>query len=386
MARKYGTGALYQRKSDDRWIGRLPDGRGGYRYLTGTDEGDVRRRLDEARRERDRTISASPRGGERVRDLVTRYQAEVDPVRNRWRTLANNRQAARDYILPTLGHIRVRQLEPRDVQRMVNGMVGRGLSPRTAGNAVSTLSAILRHAIREGTLERNVATLAILPQTTGERLPSLTTDQLLAFLAATKGEPLWPAWALLASTAMRSGELLGLRWRDIGPDDATVTIAGQYRTIVETDEQGRRTALVFERQEPKTPRSRRTLHLPDLAREAIRAQRAQATSAVVVFARKGGDGPLNGSWLSRRFHDALIAHGLPTVRLHSLRHSAIVAYLDATGGDIRAAQAIAGHGSVTTTLNTYGTEADEARKRAAGAFDRMVAKPRVSRSRKTRGA
>ena len=62
--RQYGHGSLYQRGSDGRWIARLPDGRGGYRYLSGTDREDVRRRLEEARRERDRTRSASPRGGQ----------------------------------------------------------------------------------------------------------------------------------------------------------------------------------------------------------------------------------------------------------------------------------------------------------------------------------
>lgn len=369
MTRKYGSGSLYQR-SDGRWIGRLPDGRGGHTYRTGTDRDDVARRLEEARRERDRKTSGTSRGGERVRELVARYQEDVDPVRNRWKTLHNNRQLAHDHILPAIGHIRVRQLEVRDVQRMVNGMIAKGLAPRTAGNAVSTLSAILREAMREGTLERNVASLAILPRATGERLPSLTTEQLMAFIEDTRGEPLWPVWALLGSTGIRIGELLGLRWRDLGPGDATVTISGQYRVISEKDADGRQVALTFQRQEPKTPKSRRTLHLPALAREAIRVQRAQATSLDVIFARANGHGPLNQSWVNRRFHDALDARNLPRVRLHSLRHSAIVAYLDATGGDIRAAQAVAGHGSVTTTLNTYGQDADAARKKAAEAFDR----------------
>jgi integrase len=366
MARKYGTGSLYRRSDNGRWVGRLPDGRGGYRYFTGTDREDVRKRMDEARRARDRKTSSTPRGGERVRDLVVRYQRDVDPVRNRWKTVKNNAQVARDHIVPTLGSIRVTQLEPGDVQAMVNGMVARGLSVRTAGNAVATLSAMLRHAMREGVLERNVASLVVMPQATTERLPSLTTEQLRAFLAATKGESLWPVWAVLGTTGMRIGELLGLRWRDLGPGDATVTISGQFRTIVTAD------AIVFERQEPKTPKSRRTLHLPDLAREAIRVQRAQGRSIDVVFSRESGHGPMDRAWLSRRFHAALTAHGLPSVRLHSLRHSAIVAYLDATNGDIRAAQAIAGHQSVTTTLDTYGTEADAARKRGAEAFDRMM--------------
>lgn len=371
MTRKYGTGSLYQRQSDGRWIGRLPDGRGGYRYVSRVDREETRRLLDEMRRERDRKTSATPsRGGERVRDLVARYQADVDPVRNRWKTLANNKQMARDHILPTIGSIRVRQLEPADVQRMVNGMIAAGLSPRTAGNAVTTLSSMLRHAMREGTIDRNVCSLVVLPQSKSERLPSLTTDQLQTFLTATKGTPLWPVWAMLSATGMRTGELLGLRWRDLGPDDAWVTIAGQYRTVVERDDDGRPVALAFQRQEPKTPGSRRTVYLTPNAQEALRVQRAQSRSIDVIFSRDSGQGPLNHAWLIRRFHDALAAHGLPRVRLHSLRHTAAMRMLDESGGDIRAVGAVLGHQSIATTVNVYGAEADEARKRMAALMAR----------------
>lgn len=374
MTRKYGTGSLHQRSSDGRWIGRLPDGRGGHRYVTGTDPDDVRRRLDELRRERDRTTSATPRGGERLRDLIARYQSDVEPHRNRWKTLANNRQMARDHINPALGHIRVRQLQPRDVQRMVNGMVASGLSPRTAGNAIATLSAVLRHAMREGDLERNVASLATIPQHRVEPPPSLTTEQLRQFLEATKGEDLWPLWTLLGTTGIRIGEALGLRWRDLSPGDVTATIAGQYRVVVEKDEQGKRTALVFVRQEPKTPGSHRVLHLPTLAREAIRVQRAQATSAVVVFARASGEGPLGQAWVVREFHKALTRHKLPDVRLHSLRSSAIVAVLGVTGGNLLVAKEMAGHSSINTTISSYARQADEARQSAAEAMDRVMQK------------
>lgn len=119
-------------------------------------------------------------------------------------------------------------------------------------------------------------------------------------------------------------------------------------------------------------KSRRVLHVPALGREALRVQRAQATSAIVVFARADGGGPLNGSWLTRRFHDALTAHGLPSVRIHSLRHSAAVLMLDATGGDIRAVSAVLGHANIQTTVGIYGHEADEARRKAAAAVDGVL--------------
>lgn len=368
--RRYATGALYQRQSDGRWIGRLPDGRGGYGYFTGTDRDEVRRRLDEARRQRDRTTSATPRGGERVRDVIARYQRDIDPLRSRPKTLATNAMAARDHINPAIGTLRIRQLELRDVQRMVDRMTAAGLAPKTVRNTVSILRTILTQAMREGVVDRNAASLAVLPPTRRERLPSLTTDQLRAFLDATRGTPMWPVWVMLATTGMRASELLGLRWRDVG--EGTVTIEGTYRTAVERDADGRPTATLFVRMPTKTPRSRRTVHLPALAREAMAVQRAQATSAVVVFARASGEGPMNTAMVNRAFHAALTAQGLPSVRLHSLRHSSAVAMLDATGGDLRAVGAVLGHSSINTTVSVYGAEADDARRRAAAAMDRAM--------------
>ena len=75
MTRRHGTGSLYQRR-DGRWIGRLPDGRGGHVHFTGTDPDDVERRMDAARRERDRTTSSGVRGAERLRDLADRYMTK----------------------------------------------------------------------------------------------------------------------------------------------------------------------------------------------------------------------------------------------------------------------------------------------------------------------
>lgn len=307
-----------------------------------------------------------------MRDLMARYAVEVDQVQNRWHTVENNAQAVRDYILPTIGTIRVAQLEAADVQRMVDGMIARGLSPRTAGNAVHTLSAALKDAMRRDELDRNVATLARIPRQHREPHPALTTAQFRHLLDVTKGDPLWPAWVLLGTTGLRIGELLGLRWTDIGPGDRTITIAGQYRRIVERDEQGRQTALRFRREEAKTPGSHATIEVPAKAREAIRVQRAQATSAIVVFARASGEGPIDRAWLSRRFHAACAAAGLPDVRVHSLRSTAIVAVIESTGGNLLAAKEFARHGNIQTTISRYAQTVAEARRAAMEGMDRAM--------------
>jgi integrase len=370
MARKYGSGALYQRQSDGRWIGRLPDGRGGYRYVSRVDREETRRLLDEMRRERDRSLSASGtrRGGERLRDLLDRYLGTIAPQRARARTLEGYRQIARDHIIPTIGSIRVAQLDASDAQRLVDTMTAAGHAPSTVRNAITLLSGALRQAMREGGTDRNVASLAVLPRQNRRALPSLTTEQVGAFIEATRGERFWPVWTLAANTGMRISEVLGLRWADV--TGTTVTVAGQWRRAGIVDGE-----MEWHREQPKTEQSRRTVHLPPLGVEALTVAKAAARSPLHVFARSDG-APVDRSAVTKAFHKALMKHGYPSVRFHSLRHSAASGMLEATGGDLRAVSAVLGHASVNTTVAIYGKEADAARKRAAEAWGRALGKVR----------
>ena len=387
MVRRHGHGTVFRRSSDGRIIGRLPDGRGGHRQVSRPDAPgaweEVRRELDAMRRERDRTLrsSATVRGGERLRELVARYLDTIAPRRVRARTLEGHRQIARDHLIPALGSIRVAQLDVADAQHMVERMTAAGHAPSTVRNAVVLLSVVLRQAMREETIDRNVASLVALPRQRQRTLPSLTTDEVAAFIEATRGERFWPAWTLAATTGMRISEVLGLRWEDVLPsasDPRAVAITGQWRrgAIVQGADGPERE---WHRDPTKTERSRRTVPLSPLGIEALTVARTAARSPVHVFARSDG-GPVDRSAVTKAFHKALTKHGHPSVRFHSLRHAAASGMLDATGGDLRAVSAMLGHASINTTVSIYGKEADEARKRAAEAWGAaLVMRKRVQK-------
>lgn len=362
---RYGEGTLFQR-SNGRWEGRLPDGHGGYRTVTGTDRDEVRARLRQLRRERDaRRRDSERRGGERLRDFLPRWLDDVAALRVRSRTLHGHRQIVENHLVPRLGRILVSDLGHADVQRMVTALSA-DHAPQTVHNIVRVLSSALEQARREELVTVNVARLAVLPQRGREPLPALTTEQLRSFLGATKEHPHWPLWALAAATGMRQGELIALRWMDVDAAAGTVTVSGTLRTRFEGA--GRDRELVVVREEPKTPKSRRTLHLPALGRAALEVQKARATSATYVFARRNG-WPLDPGQVTRIFQRELAAQQLPDVRFHSLRHTAAMTMLDHVGGDLRAVSSVLGHSTITTTVNVYGAHADEARKRGAAAMD-----------------
>lgn len=365
---RYGDGTLFQR-ANGRWEGRLPDGHGGYRSVSGTDKDEVRARLRRLRQERDgKRRDSTRRGGERLRDFLPRWLETTAALRLRARTLHGHRQIVENHLVPRLGRIMVTDLTHQDVQRMVAALSA-DHAPQTVHNIVRVLSSALEHARREELVTTNVARLAILPQRGRDPLPSLSTEQLRGFLLASKGKPHWPLWALAAATGMRQGELRALRWMDVDLVAGTVTVAGTLRMRFEGT--GRDRELVVVREEPKTPKSRRTLHLPALGRAALEAQKARATSATYVFARPNG-WPLDPGQVTRLFQRELVAQGLPEVRFHSLRHSAAMTMLDHVGVDLRAVSAVLGHSTISQTVDTYGAHADEARKRAARAMDEAM--------------
>ncbi len=364
MGAKHGQGRVFRRSSDGRWIGKVPDGTGGHRYVTATTEAEAKRRLTALRKAMG--TSSSPGGG-RLLDHVERWFRDVAPGRYRGRTAATNEAQARLHILPMLGRFRLTEIRPSDVQRMLDAMSARGYAAQTVINVAHILSVVMRDAEADGIIPRNPVRLVRLPKRERPNLPSLSTPEVQRFLDATRGEPMWPAWALAFATGIRVGELCGLRWADWDREARTLTIDGQWQRMAEP---GR---VRYVRRPGKTANSRRMLHLPALGTEALTVQLAQATSAVVMFATPQGH-PRHPTHVSRTFRESLAAHGFPHVRLHSLRHAAAVAMLDQSGGDVVAVSKVLGHSTLSITVDTYGQEADEARKRGATYMDLALTK------------
>ena len=358
----YGTGSVYQRSRDGRWIGRISDGRGGQRYVNRATEQEARKALRELARElRPSRSSTSRQGGDRVAAYLARWLDDAAAAKLRPRTLEGYRQLVDQHIVPAVGRYRLADLEAPDVQRMVNGMLRAGYAPGTARHALKVLKVALGQAERWGLVERNVARLVASPRIPRRELRRLTADEARAFLAATKEDPHWPIWVLALTTGMRQGEILSLRPQDVDTRRGTVTVASTLRRV---------SRHVWERDEPKTPQSRRTLPLAGLAVEALRLAKGRATSTKLLFARADGK-PLERSWVTHRFQLALEAQGLPSIPFHNLRHTAAALLLDANGGDLRMVSGYLGHSTITTTVDLYGGIAEQARKRAADAMDQV---------------
>src|SRR5207247_4710801 len=121
-------------------------------------------------------------------------------------------------------------------------------------------SKILSSALDEEKDARNVARQAKRRKARKVEMKSRTREQMNMFLDSVKEDRLFALWRLACRTEMRRGELAGLRWADVDLDAGELSVR-QNLVIVGT------TATI---QEPKTPRSKRTIALDDATIEVLR--------------------------------------------------------------------------------------------------------------------
>ena len=347
-------GSIYKR-TDGRWAAAINLGWQAGRRKRKTFYGETRRVVQEQ-------LSAALRAQQQGLPMVSERQT-VELFLDRWlsdsveprlkpRTYQSYAEIVRLHLSPSLGRIRLAKLTPQQVQRLINEKLSDGLSPRRVQYIHAVLRCALGQAEKWGLVPRNVAKLADAPHVPRFEIRPLTSEQAQEFLAAVKGDRLEAVYAVALAVGLRKGEALGLRWDDIDLETGTIAVRHSLQRI------DKKLQLV----EPKSARSRRTLALPSVLQTALRAHRARQLEERLragstwqetgfVFTTPIGM-PLDGANVSRAFHRALEAAGLPRQRFHDLRHAAASLML-AQGVPARVVMEALGHSQISLTMNLY---------------------------------
>ena len=136
------------------------------------------------------------------------------------------------HVVPRIGGIALQDVTPAMLNIMysellANGRLdGRGgLAPKTVHYIHTILHRAFRDACKWNLLARNPATSADPPKPTAARdMKTWSASELNTFLDQLKGTRVYPVMLVLATTGMRRGEVLGLRWADVDLDLKTVAI------------------------------------------------------------------------------------------------------------------------------------------------------------------
>ncbi len=274
-----------------------------------------------------------------------------------WQSYATNVDA---YIVPKLGTVPLQAVTPSMLtgfyaDLLASGRRSRegGLSPRTVAFTHQILRKALSEAVRWGRLARNPADQASPPRQSRPEMRCWSAEELRAFLEHVKGDRYFPAWLLVASTGLRRGELLGLRWKDVDLEASRIAITQALLSV--------RNRLSVS--PPKTASSRRSVALDARTTAALRAhRRAQLEERLalggdwpdhdLVFTREDGE-PLHPDRFSRDwFRQHVRAAGLRRIRFHDLRHTHATLALQA-GVHPKVVSDRLGHSTVSITLDTY---------------------------------
>lgn len=276
------------------------------------------------------------------------------------------------YVRGPLGQRRIDRLQPLDIQKVYGEMQARGLSARVVRHTHSVLHNALKQAAKWGIIARNPSDLVDLPKVQHKERRVLTPDEAVSFLEAAGEMPHGLLFEFALLTGMRPEEYLALKWSDVDFERSTAQVR---RALVR-----HKKSWSFE--EPKTPRSRRTIFLPpQLLHRLATHKRRQAEDRLragsewqafdLVFCGEQGT-PLSIPNITYRYFRPILKKAeLPRIRLYDLRHSCATLLLIAEENPKVVSERL-GHSTVVLTLDTYSHVLPTMQRRATARLQEML--------------
>ncbi len=270
-------------------------------------------------------------------------------------TFRNYSDTIRVHIIPALGQIPIGHLTPQAIQGYISQKLHEGrLSSTSVQYHYGVLREALGHARRWGILMRNPCALVNAPRRQAVEMRVWDEEQVRLFLAeAKRSSPYYRLYLAALLTGMRQGELLGLRWKDLGPALGVASVQQTFYRL------GRKQLF----KEPKTARARRTVVLAEALKtelHRLREEQAELRNLLgdeyedndLVFCQPNGK-PLHAHNVVRRdFRSVTKRVRLPRIRFHDLRHTHAT-HLLRQGVHPKVVQERLGHSTPAFTLAIY---------------------------------
>jgi integrase len=307
----------------------------------------------------ERDLLRSVRTGRRVLAARTTFG---DFLRDRWlpaldadprlkpTTKAGYRNASR-HLIRHLGAVRLDVLAGDDLERLYGELRALGRSESLCHMVHVTAHKALGAAVRWRLVGFNPADDAAAPAQAAPQPKAWTSEQVGRFLDVAADDRWAPLWRLAATTGMRRGELVGIRWSDLDLDRAALTVANNITVVDHILHDGT----------PKGNRAR-SLRLDGGTVAALRTWRRTQAGERLAMGGVWPDHDLVFTWpdgsvvhpdvVTRTYKRLVAKAGLPLLRLHALRHAWATNALRA-GVDVKDVATRLGHSSTRITHDIY---------------------------------
>lgn len=368
--------------------GRTSDGKQIRRYLTYIPEkGMTERQIEKEVQRRAILFEEQCKNGQAVADgrikldeYIPIYLGNAKMVLSP-QVLKDYTAALKKYVVPTLGHLKIKDIKPLHVQQFVNQLqevktartpTGK-LSPSSIRRYYTALQSVLHSAYKLDLIPFNPADSdrITLPKIEEQKTEIFTPEEISDILEYLESEPLQfkTLIHLALNTGCRRGELVGLKWSDIDFKTGVITIQrSNYKLPKEP----------IKSKVPKTGHTRRVTVPPHCIKllRTYRAEQAQYRFSLGdkwqgdnwVFIQADG-APMYPSSPTLMFDKFLKRHNLKHRKFHALRHTSATLLLS-TGTNIKNVASRLGHTQLKTT-NRYVHAVEQADKEAANTFETM---------------
>lgn len=353
MARR-GTN-IYLRR-DGRWEARYvkdrKDGKTYFGYVYGKSHQEAKEKQTLARNLWLAGAKAREEGNAKLGTISEEWliasEAQLKPS-----TVAKYRDYLRCYILPAFGEKKMAEISDADVSGFClellkhGGEEGKGLSPKI----VSEIFRVMKH-LRTCAISRRCDVgyspdcVHIKQKQHELRVFTPAEQERLQEHLEASSDPVCLGILLCLFTGIRIGELCGLTWDDISPENRELRIRRTLQRISCNEPGSAKTKIVIT--PPKSEHSRRTIPLP----EGICARLAAEKRPGAVFLTGEADRHLEPRTMLNRFKAVLTACNIKDAKFHALRHTFATKWVE-KGLDVKCLSAILGHSTVNITLNRY---------------------------------
>jgi len=265
--------------------------------------------------------------------MLTYKQGVSEGTQRMYLSVINN------HVLPSLGYYKLRDIKPAHLQTVVNGIAD---MPRTAEQFKLTMSQMFKKAIANDLLVKNPADAVQLPVSFKKQKKRALTDGEVSLIHSLELDERTRCFVyLLMYTGMRRGEALAITKNDI--DFISLSIHVNKGIVFSNNKSSVKDS-------PKTMSGVRSIpllaplvpilkdYVNGLERDSLFTTQDGESISLMSFKRMWG-----------KFERAV---GTKEITPHIFRHNFATVLYNA-GVDVKAAQVILGHSSVSVTMDIY---------------------------------